>query len=153
MRRIAWVTVMLAVLIAAYGCANYGAIKPAYNEMTIEMLLNNWKDYDVSWTGLSVGEPTALMFDPKDDGKKLVGDIWHPVESKEALVGFVSWLKANQVYYPFVWRILGPDGQFYGYLYSGCKYAVVKPMNETTVWVYGIPATLRGEDRNFNFKD
>jgi hypothetical protein len=147
-------TIMLAVLLAAYGCAKYGVIRPAGgNEMTIETLVNNWQDYDVSWTGLSLGEPTALMFDLKGDGKKLVGDIWHPVESKESVLAFISSLQANQIYYPIVWRILGPDGQFYGYLYSGWNHTVVKPMNETTVWVYGIPATLRGEDRNFNFKD
>jgi hypothetical protein len=153
MSRTARVAVMLAVLVAAYGCANYGAIKPAHNEMTIEMLLNNWKDFDVSWTGLSLAEPTALMFDPKGNGKKLVGDIWHPVESKQSLIDFVGWLKANQTYYPSVWRILGPDGQFYGYLYTGCRLAAVKPVNKTTVWVYGIPPTLRGEDRDFMFKN
>ena len=153
MRRMASITIMLGVLLAAYGCANYGAIKPADNKMSIETLVKNWKDYDVSWTGLSLAEPTALMFDPKGDGKKLVGDIWHPVESKESLLDFISWLKTNQAYYPFVWRILGPDGQFYGYLYSGWSRAVVKPIDETRVWVYGIPPTLRGEDRSLMFKD
>jgi hypothetical protein len=153
MRLMARVTTMLALLIAAYGCANYGAIKPAGNEMTIETLVDNWKDYDVSWTGLSLGEPTALMFDLKGDGKKLVGDIWHPVETKQALLDFISWLRANQTYYPSVWRIVGPGGQTYGYLYSGWNRTVVKPMNETEVWVYGIPPTLRGEDRNFKFED
>jgi hypothetical protein len=146
MRRMASVTVMLAVLVAAYGCANYGVIRPAGNEMPIETLVNNWEDYDVSWTGLSLGEPTALMFDAKGDGKKLVGDIWHKGESKESLLAFVSSLQANQIFYPFVSRILGSDGQFYGYLYSGWRRTVVKPMDETTVWVYGIPATLRGEE-------
>jgi hypothetical protein len=41
--------------------------------MTIDTLVNNRKDYDVTWSGLSVGEPTALMFDPKGDGRRLAG--------------------------------------------------------------------------------
>jgi hypothetical protein len=145
MRRMASIIGVLGVLAAAYGCANYGHISAAGNEMTIQTLVNNWKDYDVSWTGLSVGEPTALLFEPKG-GKKLVGDTWNKVETRQSLLAFVSSLQDNKIYYPVVWRMLGPDGEFYGYLYSGWKHAVVKPMDQTTVRVYGIPATLRGEE-------
>ena len=152
MGRIASALAVLTVLVAAYGCASYGLVRPAGNEMTIDTLVNNWKDYDVTWTGLSVGEPTALMFDPKGDGRRLAGDLWHRVESKESLLAFVSSLQANQIYYPVVWRVLGPDGQCYGYLYSGWNRAVAKPIDRTTVWVYGIPPTLRGEE-NVGFGD
>lgn len=151
MRRMASIIGVLGVLAAAYGCANYGLIKAAGNEMTIQTLVNNWQDYDVSWTGLSVGEPTALMFDPKG-GKKLVGDIWHKVESKQSLLAFIGSLQANQLYYPIVWRMVGPDGEFYGYLYSGWKHTVLKPVDKTTVRVYGVPAVLRGEE-NIGFPD
>ena len=133
---------------AAYGCANYGAVKTAGHEMTLETLVNNWEDYTVSWTGLSRGEPTALMFDPKGGDTKLVGDHWYRVESKEALAELITRLKENDVYYPIVWRMIGPDGQFYGYLYSGWRRTVVKPVDEKTVLVYGVPATLRPSDRS-----
>jgi hypothetical protein len=140
------VIAVLAFLVTACGCSNYGVLRPAGNEMTIETLVNNWKDYEVSWTGLFLGEPTALMFDAKGDNKKLGGEIWYKGESKEALLAFVSSMQANQLFYPFLWRILGPDGQFYGYLYSGWRRGVVKPMDDATVWVYGIPPNLRGEE-------
>jgi len=152
MRPSASLIAMLTAFAVAYGCTNYGVIKPTGNEMTVETLVNNWKEYDVSWTGLSLGEPTALLFDPKGGGKKLVGDIWHKVDTKEGLLAFISSLQANQLYYPVVWKILGPDGQFYGYLYSGWSRAVAKPIDKTTVWVYGIPPTLRGEE-NIGFGD
>jgi hypothetical protein len=146
MRLMASVIAMLSVIVAGWGCANYGAIRPAGNEMTTETLANNWKDYDVTWTGLSLAEPTAIMFDAKGDGKKLVGDAWHQVESKGSLSAFIGSLEDNHLFYPSVWKILAPDGRVYGYLYSGWSRPVVKPMNETTVWVYGIPPALRGEE-------
>jgi hypothetical protein len=152
MRQTASVIAVLAVLAAAYGCANYGLIKAAGNEMTIQTLVNNWKDYDVSWTGLSVGEPTALMFDPRGSWKRLEGEIWHKVESEQALLAFIGSLQANQIYYPIVWSIVGPDGEFYGYLYSGWKHTVVKSLDKTTVQVNGIPPVLRGEE-NIGFGD
>jgi hypothetical protein len=146
MKRMTLVIVMIMVLIFASGCANYGLIRPADNEMNIETLVKNWKDYDVSWTGLSLGEPTALMFDPRGNGKKLVGSIWYKVESKKDLLSIVSWLKTNQLYYPLVWTMRAPDGELYGYLYTGWERTVVKPLDKSTIWVYGIPATLRGDE-------
>jgi len=132
------------------GCANYGTITPtSAQDQTIDTLTKNWMDYTVYWTGLDTGEPTAIMFDPKSDGKALTGDRWYKVESQESLLKMIGSLKFNELYYPYLWRMVGPDGQLYGYIYTGYTHFAMKMVNEKTMMVYGIPATLRGEDREF----
>jgi hypothetical protein len=147
-------TVLVASLII-YGCANYGTITPTVaQDVTIDTLTKDWMNYTVYWTGLDVGEPTGIMFDPKTDGKALTGagDRWYKVESQESLSKMIGWLKFNTLYYPYIWRVVGPDGQFYGYVYTGYTHFAMKVVDEKTMLVYGIPATLRGEDRQF-FKE
>jgi hypothetical protein len=143
------VIIALAVISLLLGCANYGKVRPAGLETSIETLAENWVNYDVYWTGISKGEPTAILFDPKDHDRSLEGDIWYKVEDAESLASLIGWIEANREFYPSMWRVLGPDGEFYGYLYSGSKRTVVRAMDEKTLWVSGIPATLRGGPHRF----
>ena len=153
------ITIGAVILIAAVfvsGCANYGAVRATRTQdVTIDTLTKNWMNYKVYWTGLNKGEPTAIMFDPKEDGKTLTGaeDRWYEVGSKESLSSMIGWLKFNLLYYPYVWRVVGPDGQFYGYVYTGYTKFVLKVVDEKTMQVYGIPTTLRGEDRRIFQRD
>ena len=154
-KNVAFGAIVLIASVLISGCANYGTIAPTpAQDVTIDSLTQNWMDYTVSFTGLDTGEPTAIMFDPKSDGKALTGegDRWYNVESQEALSKMVMWLKFNTQYYPYVWKVVGPDGQFYGYVYTGYTRFAMKAVDEKTMLVYGIPATLRGEDRHL-FKE
>ena len=141
--------VLLALLLLVSGCATYGSITPVGHEVTIQSLEKNWQDYNVYWTGIDIGEPTAIMFEPKSNHVALVGDRWYPVANEGSLLNQIGWMETNALYYPSVWRILGPDGRSHGYLYTGCRLAVVRQIDEKTLLVYGLPATLRGEDREF----
>ena len=44
--------------------------------VTIEILEERWEDYDVYFAGPWIGRPSAVMFDPKDDDRKLVPHKW-----------------------------------------------------------------------------
>ena len=147
--KVCFLFMVLAIISLLYGCANYGKVRPAGHEVRIETLSKNWLDYDVYWTGISKGEPTGILFDPKGHDKNLIGDIWYKVEDEESLSSLVSWIEVNREFYPFMWKILGPDGEFYGYLYSGSRRTIAKAIDENTLLVYGVPATLRGEHRDF----
>jgi len=109
-RRFALGVILLAASVFIYGCASYGILRPIKAEdVTIETLAKNWTNYTVYWTGIDIGEPTGIMFDSKADDKALTGDgdRWYKVESEESLSKMVGWMKFNQLYYPFLWAMVG----------------------------------------------
>ena len=155
-KNVAFGAIVLIASILISGCANYGTItSTAAQDVTIDTLAKDWMNYTVYFTGLDTGEPTGIIFDPKMDGKALTGagDRWYKVESQESLSKMIMWLKFNMQYYPYVWRVVGPDRQFYGYVYTGYTHFVMKVVDEKTMLVYGLPPTLRGEDRQLFNKD
>jgi hypothetical protein len=146
--RFAFGLILLAASVFLFGCAGYGVLSPTKTDsVTIESLTKNWTNYTVYWTGIDIGETTGIMFDLKADDKALTGsgDRWFKVESEESLTKMVGWMKFNTLYYPSLWAMVGPDGQLYGYIYTGSKRVSMKMVEDKTMLVYGVPATLRGE--------
>ena len=142
---LAFVGMILILPIATWAFfGSYGKLRvqPRGPErVTIEMLEERWEDYDVYFAGPWIGRPSAVMFDPKDDDRKLVPHKWWvPVKKKEDLLEVVSGVKVGQAsFWPIVWRILGPDNQFYGYLYTPWRHVVIKVVDNKTLWVDDIP--------------
>jgi len=146
-KNIHMVIIGLALAFLISGCASltgYGKIRlqPRHGEkVTIQDLQQNWEDYTIYYAGLSVSNPAGIIFDPKNDDRTLVGDKWIKVEDKETVSEIISWIKNYTEYNPQVWRILGPDNQFYGYLFYPNAYdaqAVSKVVNDTTMYVYDL---------------
>lgn len=110
-------------------------------KVTIEMLEERWEDYDVYFAGPWIGRPSAVMFDPKDDDRKLVPHKWWvPVKQREDLLEVISGVRVGQgAFWPIVWRIVGPDDQFYGYMYTAWHYVRIKVVDSKTLWVDDIP--------------
>jgi hypothetical protein len=110
-------------------------------KVTIEMLEEGWQDYHVYFAGPWIGRPSAIMFDPKGDDKKLVPHKWWvPVKNEEDLLEVVWGIKVGQVdFWPIVWRIMGPDDQFYGYMYTAWHHVLIKVVDNKTLWVDDIP--------------
>jgi len=151
--RSAFGAIILVAAVLVYGCANYGTLKPtAAQDVTIDALTKDWMNYTVSLTGIDTGEPTGIFFDAKTGGKAITGDHLYRVDSQESLSKMVMWLKFNDLYYPYVWKMVGPDGQFYGYVYTGYPHFAMKMVDEKTMLVYGMPPTLRGNDRGSFFE-
>jgi len=104
------------------GCANYGKLtlesgRP--EKMTIQELQENWDDYSIYYADWrSVGWTGGIIFDPKKDDKTLVGDKWMKVEDQEALSRVITSIQARNPY-PKLYQILGPNDEFYGYMYLG----------------------------------
>ena len=147
---------MIGLVLAFFisGCAmhtGYGKIRPQPwhgEQVTIQKLQNNWEDYTIHYAGLSVGTVAGIMFDPKNDNRTLTGDKWIKVEDQQTLAELIGWMKTYTRYNPQIWRILGPDNEFYGYLYypkSHEGHAVAKVVNDTTLYVYDLqsPRYLR----------
>lgn len=115
-------------------------------EVTVQYLLENWKDYTVYYAGSSIGNPGGIMFDPKGDNRTLTGDTWIKVEDRRTLSELIGWMKTYHEYNPQIWRILGPDDELYGYLYyprTHRQLAVTKVVDETTMYVYDLLSPRR----------
>jgi len=109
--------------------------------VTYEMLLENWQDYDVYFAGPWKGRPSAIMFDPRGDDRKLEHHKWwEPIKDEETLAEVAWGIYVGQVsFFPEVWRILGPDNQFYGYMYTAWHHVLIKVVDDRTLWVDDIP--------------
>jgi hypothetical protein len=121
-------------------------------KVTIKMLEENWQDYHVYFAGPWIGRPSAIMFDPKGDDKKLVPHKgWVPVKDEKDFLEVAWGIRVGQVaFWPIVWRILGPDDQFYGYMYTAWDHVLIKVVDNKTLWVDDIPLPrfeLSGIDR------
>ena len=135
-----------------YGCAQlkgYGKITalPRYEEkISLQELEKNWQDYTIYYAGLSVETAAAIMFDPKNDDKTLLGDKWIKIEDKEIMLELLGWIRTYIEFDPRLWRIVGPDEQFYGYLFCACNHVVIKSVDDTTMYVYDLESPLYIED-------
>ncbi len=120
----------------------YGKLKAAAwrgpNKVTVYDLMAQWERYDAYWAGLAVDNPSGVMFDPKGDDRKLVSDKWVAVKDQAELSTLVRWLDAGS-FRPVLWRILDPDDQSYGYLYSPWDHVVLKVVDSQTLWVDDLP--------------
>lgn len=105
-----------------FGCANYGklTVEPGQAEkITIQELQENWDNYSIYYTDWrSVGWTGGILFDPKKDDKTLVADKWMKVEDQGTLSQVITSIQAKNLY-PRLYNILGPNDEFYGYMYLG----------------------------------
>lgn len=124
------------------GLENYGTLRVASGSWgtTLQALIDNWQDYEIYYAGLSRKSPSAIMFDDKSDGKRLISDKWIPVTEKAVVITIIDWLNADTRYPPTLWKILGPKGNFFGYMYtSAMQQVVTKQIDDKTLWVEDIP--------------
>ena len=135
--------VVLTVLCMTAGCfGNYGKIRMAsgdYNA-TIMELQENWENYDILYAGLSTDSPSAIMFGPRTDGKRLMGKQWVPVTDRAALDEIVGWLNSYVNCPPALYEILSPENVFFGYIYvSPTEQIVIKQIDPETLELDNIP--------------
>ncbi|MBL7180342.1 MAG: hypothetical protein ISS65_09065 [Desulfobacterales bacterium] len=135
--------IFLALLIC--GCTSwvkgYGKIRYMRGEkdaVTIQDLINNWQDYDIYYAGLDVRLPLGIMFDPKNNTTALAGRWWKKVEDQKTLIEITEWIYPHTRYYPELSKILGPDDQFYGYLYHSYGFVFLKLIDDNKMYVYDL---------------
>ena len=139
---VAAASLLSCLLCSCVGFGNYGTLRVASGSWgtTIQALIDNWQDYDIYYAGLSYKSPSAIMFDPKSDGKRLISDKWIPVTEKSVVITIIDWLNADMNFPPTLWKIMGPEGDFFGYMYtSAVQQVVTRQIDEQTLWVDDIP--------------
>ena len=135
--------VPLLLFFAFFSCSgNYGKLVAQWgpgNQITIRDLVGEWKRHLVYYAGPSFSFPSALLFDPKEDGREVVPDKWLPVKDRAQLDEIVEWLEFTPAFRPTLFAIFGPDEKLYGYLYSYKTDVLIKAIDENTLWVSNIP--------------
>ena len=132
-------------------CANYGKLRlesGRAEKMTVQELQENWDEYSIYYADWrTVGWRGGIIFDPKKDDKTLFGDKWMKVEDQETLSQVISSIEAKS-YYPRLYQILGPNDEFYGYMYLGPSrhYITVfsKVIDSNSLWVSDLQPRILG---------
>jgi hypothetical protein len=142
-RKISFLILPFLLVFSFLSCsANYGRIVAQWgpgNKKTIRDLAADWDKYLVYYAGPSFSFPSAVIFDPKEDGRKLIPDKWLLVKDRAQLDEIVEWLEFTPIFKPILFTILGPDGKPYGYLYSHKPDVLIKAIGNDTLWVSDIP--------------
>jgi hypothetical protein len=155
MKKYIYLALLAAVLLSVLsGCAwfkSYGKVRMVPREeqkTTLQQLTVTWQDYTIYYTGLSIGTAAGIMFDPKNDDKTLVSDTWIKVEDQETLSRLINVVTSYVQLYPRLNRILGPNNQFYGYLFAS-GFPVFKVVDVNTMYAYDIesPVYYGGSER------
>jgi hypothetical protein len=142
LKKYLYLALIIAFLLSiTSGCATtqqYGKLGYAQTtepKMTLEQLVENWKDYDIYYSGVHDKYVYGVMFDPKDDERKLVGhEWWEPVETQEDLSELILWINVLP-FEPMLWKILDPDNQLYGFIYTLRHPVMIKVVDNQTLWV------------------
>ena len=120
------------------GCrGNYAKIRQQTSteeEMTLVKLKENWEDYHI-YSGTRGGRPRAqsIMFDPKNNGIRVIGDTWIKIADQPSLSEAIGAIQYDYDYAK-VLIIEGPDGRFFGYMYSS-TFHNVKIVDEQTLYL------------------
>ena len=115
---------VILIIVFTVGCSgDYGGIKrqtSTGNEMTLAELRENWEDYHIYYSKEGP-HPRNIMFDPKNDEKTIVCDAWYKITDQETLSETINEIEIMWDYQEVV-IVEGPNGQFFGYVYSSWSY-------------------------------
>jgi len=124
------------------GLEKYGSIRAAdgQGDSSIQNLIENWQEYHIYYAGLSYKSPSAILFNPKEGNKRVVSKKWMPVTDQSVAVTIVKWLDSYINFPPYLSKILGPKGDFFGYVYTSAQeQVVVREIEPNTLFVEDIP--------------
>lgn len=131
-----------------WGCSGYAKLdlqSEGVDKVTIHELKENWHDFTIHYIskGGSHYGNVAIIFDPKGDDKTMVADRWTRIEDQETLSRIITRIQ-EKGYHSGIYRILGPDDQFFGYLFAARRQLIAKVVDEKTMQVYDFPPKPSG---------
>jgi len=155
------ISIIAVLILLLSGCANYGKLRvesrnvniastnssTKYSEkMTIQKLVNNWQDYDIYYSGYKPSRATGIMFDPKEDDLRLLGDWWEKIESRESLEFALKWINFPRDFFEIVplYNMIGPGEKVYGYMYTPFTHVTFKKVDAKSMYVYYLEWTGTG---------
>ena len=137
---------LLSIMLLSTGCASHGklsVIPRGEKNALLADLAAHTDQYIVHYHGNSEKLVSGIIFDPIDDGKRIQpeGFLWQEVSHSDTIAGIIDTISRTTNfpnYFPRLNRILGPEGDVYGYLFTGWSHVRIKPVDENTVRVFGL---------------
>ena len=138
-QRIILSLVIVVLAAAPFGCA--GIVKFQPEDWTaqadlVQDFLTKWESYRIYaaiWPG---DNAVALLFDLRSDDRTILANGWTRVDTHADLASLVGWLQAGQSARLF--RVLGPDGSLFGYLYTSLPGLQTEVINAKTILFYPV---------------
>jgi hypothetical protein len=127
------VTVFISVLFIS-GCASFGRLRVESGSDTkvfLKDIEENYDKYIIYANEWPTDEVSAIVFDPKDDNKTIETDGWTKVTSQEQLSKLIT--RSNRLIFRQFFKIVGPDGDSYGYLLGGAQYVWINIVDDNTL--------------------
>ena len=144
-RRVFYIAVMgLIWVLFISGCASQGRLRVQTRSdtaMAMKDITENHDKYIIHANEWPAGEVSAMVFDPKGDNRTIENDGWTEVTTKEQLSMLIE--RSRRLVYRQFFKIIGPDGQLYGYLLGGSQYVWIQTIDDNTLklnsinWVPG----------------
>jgi len=130
--------VWLILVTAAAGCTGFkgaGRYEPMSSQekkKVIEELKRTWQDYNVYCDG-PVSTPAALIFDPKNDDRNLIGFRYNKLSKEESVRTAIVWIEFLVQYDPLLYRIFDEEKNFYGYVLIANYLPAPRRMDQKTL--------------------
>ena len=138
--------ILILIFIFIMGCSgntgNNGKIRKQTgtgDKITLAELRDNWNDYGIYYGMRSNRWADAIMFDPKNNGTRLIGDSWINIYDQETLD---KKIKEVKLWYNYkrVYLIEGKDNQVFGYMFYPYYLQVpVEIVDEQTLYIGSLP--------------
>jgi hypothetical protein len=145
MKKSAVFVLLLFLFLLVAGCASYGKLRlqsGSGETMTPQELKESWQKYNILATGVEPNVPSAILFDRKEDSRQIIGERWWELKDYRTVSETIDWVEAQEpvgAYYPRLWKILGPDGHLYGYMFTAWDHAVMLIGDDKTMRVMDLP--------------
>jgi len=129
------------------GCAGYKGTG-LYETMSreekkriLEELKRNWQDYNVYCDG-PVSTPGALIFDPKNDDRNLIGYRYNKLSKEENVRTAIVWIECQLNYVSVLYRIFDEEKNFYGYVLLAKDLPAPKRVDQKTIELPSFESTF-----------
>lgn len=134
---LAFVLIMVVSCAGKTGFVKVTAIPWKDEHASVGFLVKNWLDYHISYNGLKTDQPRGILFDPKNDDRKITGKRWYPFEDGKTLSDMIGWISSFSRSYPLVQKILGPKDRLFGYIFCDPHYQVpVRALDGKTIRIF-----------------
>jgi len=143
-----YVALLIFFLSLLTGCVTYksagvlSAPSPSGRAITLKQLEANKDQYNIYYAGLAPDVPAAVLCDPKNDGKRIIGKRWVKVADDEDVSQLTAFVKNYVNFTPRLYALTGPHGQIFGYVLSPVPRILTRVIDEHTLYIYDIESPL-----------
>lgn len=136
--------ILLSVAVACAGSKGTGlheTLSFADKKKVLEELKQNWQGYNVYCDG-PISTPGALIFDPKNDDRNLVGYRYNKLSKEDSVRTAIVWMEFQLPFNSFLYRIFDEERNFYGYVLVASELPTLKRVDPKTLELPSFPSTF-----------